>query len=199
MTQDDAPYPHPQNPAGGTESARMKPMPPLPPAPPAPPAQSGTGPENRAALPFGMTPYPPTVQLPPSRRNYALFAGAGLVVGLGAGLLLAQIDRSSNSTALLDAVELCELTDQTGIELGDEGQSLTMSGQGEETLGYGADFLDIHCVLSAIDMPDSVGSRLGNTRALDGTQTAQWGEFSTFWNYHPDDGMNVIVEVVGEE
>ncbi|MCQ1952261.1 hypothetical protein [Arthrobacter sp. zg-Y238] len=199
MTQDDAPYPHPQNPAGGTESARMKPMPPLPPAPPAPPAQSGTGPENRAALPFGMTPYPPTVQLPPSRRNYALFAGAGLVVGLGAGLLLAQIDMSGSpepSTVLFDAVESCGVSGHTGIELGDEGQSLTMDSAGTDYLDEGTELSEINCVLRGTDMPDSVSSRMDNTRALDGRQFAEWNGISASWNYHPDTGTNVVLEIM---
>lgn len=199
MTQNDATYPGPQNPADTTESARMKPMPPLPPAPPAPPAQSGTGPENPAALPFGMTPYPATVQLPPSRRNYALFAGAGLGVGLGAGLLLAQIDMSGPpepSTALFDAVQSCGVHEQTGIELGDLGQSLTMDSEGTDYLDEGVDYTDIECVLQALDIPDSVTSRMDNTRALDGRQSAEWGGLSASWNYHPDSGTNVVIETM---
>lgn len=176
----------------------------IPPAPSFPPAQAESKtplPDarpvaERETLPFGMTPYPPTVQLPPSRRNYVLFAGAGLVAGLALGLLFSQIDSPFASTALIDAVDLCGVAEQSGIELGDEGQSITMDGLGEDSYGYGAEYLDIYCVLAAIDMPDSVDARLGNTRALDGTQTAEWGEFSAFWNYHPDDGMSVTVEVV---
>ncbi|MCC9204135.1 hypothetical protein [Arthrobacter sp. zg-Y769] len=150
-------------------------------------------------MPFGMAPYPPTVQLPPSRRNYVLFAGAGLVVGLGAGLLLAQIDLSGSpqpSTALVDAVSECALEGATGIELGDGGQSLTMNSEGEDYYAEGADYADIQCVLRRTGMPDSVGSRMDNTRALDGRQSSEWDGISASWSYHPDSGSNVVLEIM---
>lgn len=145
-----------------------------------------------------MTPYQPPTDISSPRRNYALFAGAGVVVGLGAGLLIGQIDFTSESTALIDAVSLCDVEDNASVQLGDEGQSLTMDGQGEETYGYGAELWEITCVLAAIEMPDSVSSRMQNTRALDGRQSAEWGEFAASWAYHPDDGLNVVIDVVDE-
>lgn len=166
----------------------------VPPAPLAPPAQ------QRPLDPQpGMVPNATGVPTSPSpRRNYVLFAAAGLLVGIGAGFLLAQIDLTTTqpSTALIDAVSSCGVEDETGIELGDEGQSLTIDGQGKKYSVGGAAYEDIQCVLAATGMPDSVSSRMGNTRALDGTQNAQWGDISASWNYHPDSGSNVVLEIV---
>ena len=112
-------------------------------------------------------------------------------------MLLAQIDFSSEpapSAALTEAVSSCGVGDTIGIELGDEGQSLTMDSEGKET--YGADFADITCVLEAIGVPDSVSSRMNATRSLDGRLTAEWDEFAASWSYHPDSGMNVVIEIM---
>ncbi|MDK1326627.1 hypothetical protein [Arthrobacter sp. zg-Y1143] len=163
---------------------------PVPPPPPAAPVNTAP------AAPYVMEPYRTAPDPVSPRRNYALFAGAGLVLGLGAGFLLAQIDFSSEpepSVALTDAVSSCGVEDTTGIELGDEGQSLTMDSEGKES--YGADFADITCVLDAIDIPDSVSNRMNATRSLDGRLTAEWDEFAASWSYHPDSGMNVVIEI----
>ncbi|UWX96792.1 hypothetical protein N2K95_14295 [Arthrobacter zhaoxinii] len=117
-----------------------------------------------------------------------------MVVGLGAGLLMAELDLSSPSNALADAVAECQVEDDPYIQLGDEGQSLTMSGAGEDSSG--ADYADMVCVLHEVDMPDSVSSQMGSTRALDGRQTAEWEDFNASWSYHPDSGMNVVVNIV---
>jgi hypothetical protein len=48
-------------------------------------------------------------------------------------------------------------------------------------------------LLSALDMPQSISARMSGTRALDGTQTGEWGDFSATWTYHPDDGLDIVV------
>lgn len=172
-------------------------------------AGAHTGPEalSGPGLPDAIPPAPPgplpiTPQDPAAaqqfrtRRNYALFAGAGLLVGLGMGLLLAQLDFSSPSNALANAVAECQVEDDPYIQLGDEGQSLAMDSEGQES--GGADFADIACVLGAVNLPDSVSSQMDSTRALDGRQTAEWDGFSASWSYHPDSGMNVVVNVEDE-
>ena len=198
MNQDGM-TPDPQNPPRTAADNGVA----VPPPPPAAPWNAPAAPTNAPAAP--MAPYLPEPYLtapdPVSpRRNYALFAGAGLVVGLGAGLLLAQIDFSSEpapSAALTEAVQECGLTYQEGIELGDEGQSLTMDSEGtDDYLSDEADQFQIDCVLRALDMPDAVDSRMNNTRALDGRQNAEWDEFAASWSYHPDTGTNVVIEIL---
>ena len=130
----------------------------------------------------------------PGKKKPFLWAGAGLAAGLILGIGMAQLDLGLQSQALGDAVAECGVEEELWIELGDEGQSLSMDTEGEETSG--ASYSDVACVLDELGIPDSVSSRMGNTRALDGRQEAQWGEFSASWGYHPDSGMNVVIEVV---
>ena len=33
-------------------------------------------------------------------------------------------------------------------------------------------------------------------RALDGRQTGTWDDFEASWGYHPDDGINLVIEEV---
>ncbi|MCC3278300.1 hypothetical protein LJ754_03895 [Arthrobacter sp. zg-Y40] len=181
---------NPQNPTPPVADGGMA----VPPPPPGAPGNAAP------AAPYFTEPYRTAPDPVSPRRNYALFAGAGLVVGLGAGFLFAQIDFSSEpepSMALTDAVRGCGLTNQEGIELGDEGQSLTMDSEGDDDfLSEAADEAQIDCVLRALNMPDAVDSRMDHTRALDGRQSAQWDEFAASWSYHPDSGMNVVIEIL---
>ena len=92
-------------------------------------------------------------------------------------------------TAFGDAAEKCTITDA----IADGGNSLIFDTEGEDEY-EGHAYLGVVCVLVLLDMPESVMARLDNTRALDGTQTAEWNNYSMTWNYHPDSGLNLIVE-----
>lgn len=47
-------------------------------------------------------------------------------------------------------------------------------------------------VNKALELPDSILTRMDNTRAVDGTQSYE-GEFVTVtWTYHPDNGLEVV-------
>ena len=78
----------------------------------------------------------------------------------------------------------------------DKGKSLNLRTTGEES--EGADFLTVGCVLTELNAPDSLTTRLGSTRALDGTQTGEWAGFTASWTYHPDNGLNIIVETANK-
>ena len=138
-----------------------------------------------------------------------LFGAMGLCLGLGVGLVFGQIaavpgsasaaDTAASaeplgSTPIQSAVETCEMGDEIGVEVMDEGRSVSLDTSGEESLG--ASYFDALCVLKELGIPDSAVSRMQNTRALDGNQSAQWGDFSATWGYHPDSGLDVIVETV---
>ena len=49
-------------------------------------------------------------------------------------------------------------------------------------------------LLDELGFPGSMMDRIGNTRALDGTLTAETDFLSAYWTYHPDDGLNVVIE-----
>jgi len=132
-----------------------------------------------------------------------VFAAIGLGVGLVAGFLIgfsaganAEDDSSvPTETAavvpLKSATTRCSASNADGVELGDEGQSLTITGYG---LLRGPTSAQFQCLTDALDMPDSVRSRISATRALDGRQTATWDGLSASWTYHPDSGLNMVFE-----
>ena len=55
-------------------------------------------------------------------------------------------------------------------------------------------FAYIEEVNDALGLPDSLYERMGATRALDGTQTADYDNVFISWSYHPDSGLKVIYE-----
>lgn len=142
-------------------------------------------------------------------RNLPIVFGlAGLAIGLTLGLVsgLAIIPAIGNLAGgalsaaqpgpITSAVENCNVESNPWITIGDEGQSLSMNSLGEES--DGAEFDDVFCVLDALNTPDSVLNRMNTTRALDGRQSADWDTFSASWGYHPDNGLDVVIDVAGE-
>jgi hypothetical protein len=131
-------------------------------------------------------------------KGRLLFAAGGLGLGLVAGLLLGQIEfPSATSSAIADAVESCGVSAEAGINVLDDGRSISMKTSGAES--GGAEYADVVCVLDALKMPQSVVSRMGSTRALDGRQSGQWGGFSASWGYHPDNGLDIVVEAIDQK
>ena len=79
-----------------------------------------------------------------------------------------------------------------GVKLSDGGKTLTFSNVGR--FDYSADsgnYADVECTLSVIKTPSFVTSQINSTRALDGLQKATWGKISSFWTYHPDNGLSI--------
>ncbi|SDK90433.1 hypothetical protein SAMN05216282_11751 [Cryobacterium psychrotolerans] len=124
--------------------------------------------------------------------------GLGLVVGIVGSLLVASvaggIGSLVTSSPMAAAATECDVETNSWINVGDEGRSISMNSEGEEA--EGADISDIACIFGELDIPDSVINRLEGTRALDGGQTATWDDFSASWGYHPDNGLDIVIEVV---
>lgn len=55
---------------------------------------------------------------------------------------------------------------------------------------------DILTINEKYGLPDALYERMMHTRALDGTQEATYGNIRVTWTYHPDNGLNVIYEVI---
>jgi hypothetical protein len=122
--------------------------------------------------------------------------------------------RQAASATMQDTSRLAQARTDCGTEYGSEGE-LTEGHDGQVTLvidtggsgydaGYGTAYdVDydemieklsaVYCVLETLGAPDSVIPRIDRTRALDGTQDAEWDEFTASWTYHPDDGRNLII------
>jgi hypothetical protein len=75
----------------------------------------------------------------------------------------------------------------------DDGQTLIVDHKGEEDL-VGATIEQLACVLFELDVPSSIAARMDSTRALDGVQTGTWDSYTVTWSFHPDTGIDLIIE-----
>jgi hypothetical protein len=75
----------------------------------------------------------------------------------------------------------------------DDGRTLIVDMEGEEDLA-GATIDQIACVLFELSIPTSITARMDSTRALDGVQTGTWDSYTVTWSYHPDTGLDLIIE-----
>ena len=152
-----------------------------------------------AAAPSAPAPLPasPPAFSPREIRVGAVSLAIGLVAGVVGSLLVASVAGGVGSIAagspMADAAATCEVETNPWITVGDEGRSISMQSEGEEAAG--ANFEDLACVLLELDTPDSVINRIDSTRALDGRQTGTWEDFSASWGYHPDNGLDIVIEM----
>lgn len=109
-----------------------------------------------------------------------LLTGCGASGGAGLG---------SSTTALQDAYDACSETYSNAVNVGDEGHTLIVDGAkpGND------DFTTMVCVLGELDTSQSVVAQMDSTTALMGRQTAEDGDYTYEWSYHPDNGMDLII------
>ena len=82
-------------------------------------------------------------------------------------------------------------------EVADNGRTLILNAVGKYRFtDLALQYEDYECVANYLKMPKSVQSKVGTTRALDGTLDGRWGSLTAFWNYHPDNGMNITFTLV---
>ncbi len=93
-------------------------------------------------------------------------------------------------TRALDECSLSRLVDP-----GDGGTSVLLDGEGEDVGSGTLTVTQIACVLNEVDIPDSVVYRIDDTRALDGRQNADWDGMTASWSYHPDSGLDLVLEL----
>lgn len=107
-------------------------------------------------------------------------------------------DSTSNKEDLLDdeVVILAKIpeADVCGAALDYAGVSYTVSADGRSAVLNSPDGWQVKCITYWLEGPSSIYERVLTTRAIDGTQTATWGNWSASWNYHPDTGVNFIVQ-----
>lgn len=80
-----------------------------------------------------------------------------------------------------------------GVELLDSGRTLKFSYAGKYSsfIASAGSYSDVTCALTVMKAPSFVTSQIETTRALDGLQKSAWGKVSSFWTYHPDNGLNI--------
>lgn len=81
--------------------------------------------------------------------------------------------------------------DDTTLQVGDGGASLSLSMEDD------SDGKVFNCVASEVGLPDSVRSKMGSTRALDGTQSDTWDGMKVTWSYQTG-GYSNSLDVVYE-
>ncbi|GHD05326.1 hypothetical protein [Zhihengliuella salsuginis] len=132
-------------------------------------------------------------------RDWTMFS-LGLIPGVLLGVLIGAgiaggIGGGSAKAGIASALEGCSLTGESpGIYLLDDGAAIELDGSGEGASSGGLDMFDQVCVLEGLQIPESAFSRMSSTRALDGTQSMSWDGYQASWTYHPDNGLDVIVE-----
>jgi len=131
----------------------------------------------------------PTWVLPVVTGVAGLVIGAALMSAIGGARASA-----AQSAVLSDAVDACGVAATVGIDLADEGRSITFDMKGEEDT-YGADITDIACLFGALDMPSAVMSHIDQTTSMDGRQTETWDNITVSWSYHPDRGLDGVLTV----
>ncbi len=110
-----------------------------------------------------------------------------LVAAVVGGLFIA---RSTAASGFANAVDSCHArglharlaSDETSLTLeafSDSGDSLTTP--------------IFQCVLGKLGTPAAARERMYATRAIDGTQSEEWGSYKATWTYEPDQGLTVIV------
>lgn len=53
---------------------------------------------------------------------------------------------------------------------------------------------EVVCFMARLDAPASLERKIEQTRAIDGTRSQQWNEFEATWTYHPDSGLDLLIE-----
>ena len=110
-----------------------------------------------------------------------------LVTAVVAGLYMT---RSSVSSSLSGAVDSCH-AGGVYARLASDQTSLTLEGFNDS--GNGLTTPIFQCVLRKLDTPSSVRERMYATRAIDGTQSEEWGSYKATWTYEPEQGLTVII------
>ncbi len=111
-------------------------------------------------------------------------------------LLISALGLLANSllapTKLESAVEKC-FKSNASVSVDEDGKGLFLDGKGDKSSGVSVE--DTVCVLKFLDVPDSVISRMSNTTALMGQQSANWDDLNVLWTYHPSNGLDLSFEL----
>ena len=106
-------------------------------------------------------------------------------------LVSAEAERLARESALPDVLAIVE---KTGSNV--PGYRIVGDSTYAEISITGVGLFDLKPLLDAMNLlgfANSVGSQIGNTRALDGTRDAKGDHVSATWTYHPDHGLDVVI------
>lgn len=99
----------------------------------------------------------------------------------------------NRATAIESAAEECEQT----LSVADDGKTIRLHVWGDDVTNPDifthASMESMTCILDELETPTAVRDHMGQTRALDGQQTDEWGSFTARWTYHPDEGIQLTI------
>lgn len=133
---------------------------------------------------------PPVLTRPWWRRWWLPLTVVVLALSALVGVLVWQQQRG---TVLERAARACTPQGQTGlagVEIADSGDTLILRASNEEY----ANVNSVVCVLRRLDTPEAVVQHVDTTRALDGQQTDEWDGVKARWTYHPEAGLQMVIE-----
>lgn len=148
--------------------------------------------------PHGQPYYVGPPQQPESNRNrtllIVLIATVGVVALMLIGVVALILSSSSDAVAARPSAEAVyshcaeQFPGATAAALTTDEKSIQFS---SGAYPDSEDFEMLECMMEAAKAPSAVESRMNNTRALDGTQDAEWEGWSAFWTYHPKNGLDI--------
>lgn len=92
-----------------------------------------------------------------------------------------------------DLIEMARAVDVDDDEVVFRGDSTSLDVSIEYPYGDALEWFET--LLEEMGFSSAVRSRIGHTRALDGTQEAQTDDVRVTWNYHPDNGLSAVFSV----
>lgn len=108
---------------------------------------------------------------------------------------LAAEEAERRANLLPNAAKVCTQNWEDAVS--DGGLSLFLDNRGDDFGSGELTFSEVDCILERLDVSDGVCNAMVSTRSLDGRQTGEWGDYEASWTYHPDDGLDIIIELVG--
>ena len=141
----------------------------------------------------------------PFRRGMPVWGWVVLTVAIvamvviGAGVAFAVLSPGGTNalsfgpTPLEKAHDSCA-KNSDGVAVEDKGRTLTIDTEGQDEYS-GASYSEFTCILDALQVPGSVRAKIGHTRAIDGMVSADWDGYSASWNYHPNEGVNIVISM----
>lgn len=153
-------------------------------------ANDGSVPEN---------PQAPARKPRSAKIAIVVIAAAVVVLLAGAAVVLFALREPVKAAAqdvfqspLLTAKATCAPS-SVYAQVGDGGNTLTVQTEGKEDRGI--TYAELDCFWRELKVSDAVKSEMEATRALDGRQVGDWGDYHASWSYHPDRGFSMVVTI----
>jgi hypothetical protein len=121
--------------------------------------------------------------------------GAGVAIVFVIGLLggRAPLAGTKSTPAFVAARESCDPA-SLGTIVADGNKTLLVNGKGGED-ATGVPVETEACILQKLGASSAVTAHMESTRALDGRQTDTWGDYKAAWTYHPDSGLDIVIQL----